>query len=235
MTIHLACCSDTHDGLPPVLDVADVSAWLHAGDIYEGTTRAKAAGTPRFRRQDWTEGEALRRWTAEQVVPVYAVRGNHDCKDCWKVFDAWQDVSGRIVQLAERLFVAGIGWHGEKYFDTPGESDVRPVCEMILRQARRLVTPRDSLVLLTHYPPLLPGMFPTSGGVDAFVCIRQLIEQLTPVTVVQGHVHAWFGLSGYWEHAAGKTLVLSPGPPGAILSVDVESRSAICRMKIDER
>ena len=232
MTIQLACCSDTHDGLPPAIDLAGIAAWLHAGDVYEGPDHALAADAPAddwLRREDFKKGEPLRQWTANQAVPVYAVRGNHDCADYWKIFDSWQDVGGRIVQVAERLFVTGIGWHGEKYFDTPDESDLEPGCEMILRQARRLVMPRDSLVLLTHYPALLPGIFPTSGGVDAFVCIRRLIEELAPIAVVQGHAHEWFGLSGYFARASGRTLVLNPGPRGAVLSVDAAGRAAVCR------
>jgi Icc-related predicted phosphoesterase len=231
MAIRFAVCSDTHDGIPPSIDTAGISAWLHAGDVYEGSNHSLTADAPDddfLVAEDWKNGAALRQWTAEQGVPVYAVRGNHDLRDYWKVFDVWQDVGARIVQLADRLFVMGLGWHGERYFETPGEADLEPISQRLLRQARRVVMPKDSLILLTHYPALLSGLFPASGDVEAFACIRQLVEELAPVAVVQGHQHAWFGLSGYFQHSAGKTLVLNPGPRGTVLSVDVATRTVVC-------
>jgi Icc-related predicted phosphoesterase len=234
MTIQLACCSDTHDGLPPAVELTGMAAWLHAGDVYEGPDHALSAGAREddwLRREDFKKGEPLRQWTAEQAVPVYTVRGNHDGSDYWKIFDSWQDVGGRVVQLADHLFAAGLGWCGDRYSDTPGESDLEPICQMLIRQAMRRVTPNDSLVLLTHYPALLPGLFPLPGRTEgvAFECIRRLIEQLAPIAVVQGHAHDWFGLSGYFSHTAGTTLVLNPGPRGAVLSVDTANARTACR------
>lgn len=202
--------------------------------MYEGRNHSLVADAEPddwlMREMQEKNGAALREWTKAQAVPVFAVRGNHDCKDYWNVLGSWEEIGGRVVRVADRLFVAGIGWSGSRYFETPMESDLEPECEMIRRQARRCIMPSDSLVLVTHYPALLPDLFPWPHKTEGlmFACIRRLIEQLGPLAVVQGHVHELFGLSGVFQHMSGKTLVLNPGPHGILLSVDTAARSAIC-------
>src|SRR5207244_1508540 len=97
--------------------------------------------------------------------------------------------------VADRLFVAGIGWAGGRYFETPGEADLAPICDSLARLARRWVMPGDCLILLTHYPALLPELFPWPHRTEGFMfaCVRRRIEELGPVAVVQGHVHEMFG------------------------------------------
>lgn len=158
--IQLPCCSDTHDRPPPEIDLTGVTAWLHGGDVYEGRNQALVADDDPddwlARQMNEKNGAQLREWAQRQSLPVFAVRGNHDCKDYWNVFSSWEDVGGRVVRVADHLFVVGIGWSGSRYFETPGESDLEPVCQSVVRQARRCVMPGDSLVLLTHYPAASP-------------------------------------------------------------------------------
>ena len=49
-----------------------------------------------------------------------------------QIFD---DLSGGSVrQVAEHLFVAGIGWRGQQHYDLPREEDLEPICRNIRRQ-----------------------------------------------------------------------------------------------------
>jgi Icc-related predicted phosphoesterase len=161
-------------------------------------------------------------------VPVYGVRGNHDVDGLPPGVD---DVTGRVVRLADRLWLAGVGWSGRVYADLPGESDLEPACRSVERMALRLVMPGDALVLLTHYPADLPGLFPDVGRRDGVVfdCVHRLIDTLRPMAVVQGHVHEWFGLAARCNWPVGRaTLILNPGPGAATLTVDAVGRSATC-------
>jgi hypothetical protein len=41
------------------------------------------------------------------------------------------------------------------------------------------------------------------------------------VAVVQGHVYEWFGTSATFEYAGGRSLLVNPGPSGAILKMAI--------------
>ena len=221
MLYRLLCCSDTHGRRPPALDEAGATAWLHAGDVTDGPSAVADDDSDPLH-------DPLRapvaRWFADRTIPVFVVAGNHDTVDDFHAFRAATDATRRVRPVAERLFVAGVGWHGERYFELPLESDLRAVCDQVDRQARRLVMPRDRVILLTHYPPRLPGMRAVerdvpSGGVW-YDCVRELAEALRPVAVVQGHVHAWAGTSQEATLGGSPTVVFHPGRIGGSLLVD---------------
>jgi Icc-related predicted phosphoesterase len=71
------------------------------------------------------------------------------------------------------------------------------------------VMPGDSLILLTHYPPKLPEL-PCEEVPRHWVyrCVADLVDELEPIAVVQGHVHQWFGRQ--WRREG--MLIISPGP-----------------------
>jgi Icc-related predicted phosphoesterase len=109
--------------------------------------------------------------------------------------------------------------------ELPGESDLEPVCERARRQLRRLATPRDRIVLMTHYPPLSPGLFPPRVGAradSASESIARLVDEIKPILIVQGHEHRWSGLIGRRNSA----LVINPGREGMIAVVDTETNHA---------
>ena len=209
-----------------MVDDAGAVAWLHAGDANNGPT-AVGDGSDPF-------ADPLRRnaaqWFASRSVPLFVVRGNHDGVDDLRAFGSGADLTGRVLQVAPRLYVAGIGWHGERYYELPYERDLAPVCESVLRQARRLVMPRDRLVLLTHYPARYTQVRTVEGDRDGagvwYDCVRNVVEQLRPLAVVQGHVHRWARTSFTTVAGDGNVLVLFPGPGGAVLTVDVEAGAA---------
>lgn len=211
----LGCCSDTHGSLLPQWSDCAIAAVLHAGDFYDAPTLL----------DDDDEDPTVRQWLAAAGIPINAVRGNHDHRDPLGFFSMARDLTGRLRRLAPGLWVAGIGFAHRLYFDLPSESDLQPQCDALARQAGRELTPEDKLILLTHYPPKLPelpcGDVPSSW---TFTSIADLIDELQPVSVVQGHVHDWFARE--WRRESG-TLIVSPGPTGRILAISEDGRASL--------
>jgi Icc-related predicted phosphoesterase len=170
------------------------------------------------------------KWFAERGVPVYIARGNHDVDDPYRALAHCGDLTGRVVKLAEHLFVAGIGWHGEKYFELPYERDLEPVCQSVIRQAMSRVFSKDRLILLTHYPPRFAGTHEVPndryGGGVWYDCVRSVVELLEPIAVVQGHNHRWFGATHQIKLARRETLIVNPGTHGCVLEIDLEADGA---------
>ena len=194
--IVLGICSDTHGGLLPRWSGLGIFAVLHAGDVYDAPSAMEDDPFPLQR--------------AELLgVPVLAVRGNHDKKDPRHFFRVADDLTGRLRKLMPGLWVAGIGFAPKLYFDLPGESDLDSQCRDLIRMARREVMPGESLILLTHYPPKFPELpcdeVPKNW---TYRCVADLVEELEPIAVVQGHVHQWFGRQ--WRRD--NMLIVSPGP-----------------------
>ncbi len=225
----LLCCADTHGRQLPAKDETTSIAWLHAGDVENGPDVDRHASDIDPRTDPLLAPVAD--WFETRSTPVYAVRGNHDCTDAFGAFQSGRDVTGRVVPLAPKLWLAGIGWHGDRYFDLPRESDLESVCHDIARQARRLVLANDNVVVLTHYPPKA-GDFrdardhPGESGIW-YRCIRELVSELKPVLVIEGHNHRWANTSYEIKHPCGQsTFVLNPGRTGSVVELDLESRSA---------
>ena len=204
--IRIACCSDSHGCPPEAVDETDILAWLHAGDLING--------------DDAHSLQAILPWIRARQIPIRMVRGNHDCALTGRGFHD-MDISGRVVQLRDGLFVAGVGWTSRVYYEVPGESDLEPICRSVARQALRMVMPHDRLVLVTHYPPALGGLFEpafTDAG-HAFACVRQLVEEVCPLVIIQGHVHEWFGKTATVDLRGQPCLIVNPGPRGAIVNL----------------
>jgi Icc-related predicted phosphoesterase len=225
MVYRLLCCSDTHARVPPPLDESGATAWLHGGDVADGPTLVNDGSDP--------SADPLRapvtKWFADRPIQVVLVKGNHDTVDDFNAFREAGDASGRLVKVADRLFVAGVGWACDLYFGLPLECDLQHVCDAIRRQARRLVMPSDRVVLLTHYPPRLPGTRPVARDVQDgglwYTCVRELAEELLPVAIVQGHVHSWQGTVQTVNVGGVDTVVFHPGRRGGTLVVDVPTGS----------
>ena len=217
--MRLFVLSDTHGGpLPPIPDGEDV--WiLHAGDVYEGRAPVPPRGT------------------TQTILPVpppkrlLLVRGNHDLQDPEGIFSAERDATGRLIEIAPGLFVAGLGWCGGRWYDTPREADLEPLLHGLGRQVRRRLSSHDRLILLTHYPPRLglPGdpeevgrIFTLNDPADVsgtYLCIRQWIEEFRPALVVIGHIHEWAGRSCHLLHTGDHTLCLAPGSTGMLVDL----------------
>jgi len=209
MIYRLGICSDTHAQIAPTFDPASVSALLHAGDFYD------AAGDP-----EALDDDPLQKWLGGCVVPCFAVRGNHDYVDLRGNFRRWEDITGSVRQLCPGLFVAGVGFAPRQYLDLPGETDLQPVCQQVLRHARRVVGSSDRIVLLTHYPTKFVGV---ADEWQHFECARELVEELLPVAVVQGHVHELFGQRHRIQVLGRSVLLVYPGPVGGVLEIDISS------------
>jgi Icc-related predicted phosphoesterase len=227
MQYRLMCCSDTHGKAPPVPQGAPVHAWLHAGDAYEGPTIAHDDEEP---LPGDPIAEPMRAWLRTCGAPIYGVHGNHDVADPYGWFGSIEAVDRRVARLAPRLVIVGIGWNGEKYYELPGESDLQRVCNSARRQVLRLTLPSDRIVLLTHYPPRMPGLFPmkhstaTEPGSEA---VANFLREVRPVLVVQGHEHFWFGRTADVELEGGRRcLIVNPGASGMLVVVDLDAGRA---------
>jgi Icc-related predicted phosphoesterase len=106
------------------------------------------------------------------------------------------------------------------------------VCERVRRQLRQLAMPRDRIVLLTHYPPLVPGLFPPRRGRTAAAAdggsasIAALVQELQPLAIVQGHEHRWAGLVGRHQLPDHDVLIVNPARTGMAVIIDAEQKRA---------
>jgi Icc-related predicted phosphoesterase len=136
-------------------------------------------------------------------------------------------IDGRVVQVAPKLFVAGIGWSGENFYDLPTSYDMKQICASVLKDALVKMSAGDQSIILTHYPPWIDevyGKVATYELVEGWMydCVREVAEAIRPLAVLSGHVHQLFGASAMWEG----TLLVHPGSVPGILTVDPEARTA---------
>ena len=92
----------------------------------------------------------------------------------------------------------------------------------VKRQLRRIATPYDRVVLMSHYPPLLSGLFPARVGAQAgggSESLARFVEEPKPILIAQGHEHRWAGLSGRTASA----LVINPSRAGMVVVVDTDA------------
>jgi Icc-related predicted phosphoesterase len=219
----LLCCADTHGCLPPSLPEEGATAWLHAGDVTDGPAAVEDGSDPLL---DPLRADVFG-WFRGRALPVFTVRGNHDTVDDFGAFRSATDATGLVFPVAPGLFVAGVGWHGERYFELPLEGDLQAVADSVRRQALRKLSRDDRLVLLTHYPALIPGMYEVRGDAGVWYhAVRALVEDLHPLAVVHGHMHQWAWTSRRTSVGGRDVLLLNPGRKGAILTVDVEAGTA---------
>lgn len=229
--IKLNCCTDTHSAIPPNLDETDVLAWLHGGDVYSHLFFHKEPATPTFM--------ALKEWVAARKaknVSVYGVKGNHDCSFKMSFFDDAVNITGSCTQIAPKLNLIGLGWSGGAYYDLPTERDMQKVCDEAKRLWIMKSMPGDSTIILTHYPAWRADLYPDAGDPEGwlFTCIRELIDEVAPMAVIQGHIHQLFGKQFDYRPIldpsteSGKeftSLFVYPGDKGGTLSIDLENSS----------
>jgi len=215
--------------MPPTID-EEADAWLHAGDVYSHLFFAKSPKTS-------MSSYKLQDWLVARKKPVYVVKGNHDCSFDMPFFDKAEHVSGRCVQIAPKLNLIGIGWAGGAYYDLPTESNLQQVCEEARREWLLKSMPGDMTVVLTHYPPwrwdLYPGARDPNGWL--FTCVREMVDEVKPMAVIQGHIHELFGKQFIYRSALDQSttagpdfssLFVYPGPKGGTLSLDLEASTA---------
>lgn len=204
------CFSDTHGRVPPA-NLANTAGdvVLHAGDVYDRLSKGMVPSP-----------KNLNLWT-KAGKDFYAVRGNHDILDPDGVFSGGQDLTERVVELTPSLYLIGLGWHGERFYELPRESDMATVCSQVVRQAIVRIPTGGQSIIVSHYPAHLPKLFSTDGPYEGwmFDCIAQMITTFQPIAIIQGHVHELAGATGKIDN----TLVLFPGPDGGVLDVDLKA------------
>lgn len=210
--------SDTHSEAWPDIPGNTRDCWiLHAGDVYEGRTQAMPGIHMPEAEYFGSDADPKR---------LLLARGNHDIADPVGIFAEGRDVSGRLVEIVPGIWVAGLGWHGERWYETPREEDLAPLLRDLGRHVLRCVGLHDHLILLTHYPPCLslpaygcegaPGQKGLEPDLQTgtYQCVREWIEEYKPSLVVAGHIHEWFGRSYRVLHSEGDAICIVPGPKG---------------------
>ena len=224
--VRLLTCSDTHDRLPPDLAEAGATAWLHAGDVYEAPDLVEAI--PGLSDNDHPDVDA---WARRRSVPVYTVKGNHDYADPFGFFTAQRDITGRVVRLADGLLLAGVGWAGVRSVEPPLDGELAEVCAEVGGAVDLARREGDRVVLLTHYPPRSPGLFPDDQwgrqSDFCFPCVTELVKAIEPVLVIQGHIHRWAGMTATLQMGERSTLVVSPGPAGMVIELRGRQASVV--------
>lgn len=219
--MRIACVSDTH-GMVPSLPLEGCDLLLHGGDFYN-----------EIEKQDWRANNvgALKAWISKLSIPAWGVRGNHDCADPAGWFASSRDVTGSVQAIAAdlpdphsskaspKLFVIGLGWHGERFFELPTITDMTRVCGDVLRQCMLKMKDGDQSVILTHFDAarvVYHGRaFPALEG-WAYDCVRMVAEAVRPLAVMQGHSHR---MGGEYDLHDG-TLYWFPGQGGYLNIVD---------------
>lgn len=192
MIVRLYCLADTH-GIPPgPCNESLCDAWLLAGDILDKGQISHEMTT----------------WLSNRQRPVYAVMGNHDCGPCSDMIASHcDDVSGRAVEIAPGLLLAGIGWSGVSFFDLPTEADLARVASSVTRSLGYQLRDGVQVILLSHYP------------VDGSGALRAIVDGFDVIAVVEGHLEA----RACQQWRIGSTLAVNPGPGGGLLEVDVDT------------
>ena len=173
--MRILCFSDTH-GVPPGNFPGHWDALFHAGDFYNRLKKTAANQS----------SEPLGAWISSQQSPIYAVHGNHDIRDQDNLWAKACNPSGTCVELDD-VWLFGVGWHGEYFFETPTENDLRKVCDMCIRASSMKVTKPKPFILLTHYPPNIPHTGDARGFM--YECVDELVKYLNPMLVIAGHIH----------------------------------------------
>jgi Icc-related predicted phosphoesterase len=213
----IGCCSDTHAQIPPEFEGID--AYLHAGDIYNRGRQYKEVHGPT------PNMVAVGQWASRQQIPIVWALGNHDCND-----NAWLgSVCTSMVgchPLGQNLKVVVLGWHGGVYSDLPREMDMRKVCTEAMNDVVRKSSSKDKFIVLTHFAANFPELFHFNGNPEgwAFNCIRELVIELKPLALIEGHIHELSGVDARLAGPDFETLVAFPGPNGGVLDVDVENK-----------
>jgi len=214
------CCSDTHGLPPPPLQEEGALAWLHAGDFYNcviASSKARATKT----LAEKNNLQALMAWIVGRTIPVHCVPGNHDCADPCGAMPSNAGEVGSVTRLADGLFLVSLGWHGECYCDLPRESDLQCLCTKAMNEVVRKTMPKDRFVVLSHWPASLPSYGgPREGYLSK--AIYEFCRELKPLAAIEGHVDGLFGTRAVDE----ETLYVIAGPPGGVLTVDLEASSA---------
>lgn len=205
--MRILAVSDTHgnDAKIPEVDVV-----LHGGDIYDKLEKGKASSCD---PSSWTKAKKL-----------CVVNGNHDCHDQHKIF-AHHGITGRIEEIDPRLYVIGVGWSGEKYYELPTERELTKTCSSLMRQAVLRIPNGAYVIVLSHYPGIMPNLYNYNGNPEGwmFQCVTDLARATNAVMIVQGHVHELFRTAGYFRQGDYSSLVINPGPNGALVDFDANS------------
>jgi len=210
------CCSDTHGEIPPFAGEAE--CFCHAGDLYNYLGK-RVQGVSEKDYAKMKNHRGLVEWKQKIPCPCYFVKGNHDCYDLYNVMD--QDLSEKIVQLADGLHLVGIGWSGSMYYDLPMERTLIPICERLLDQAVAQLKQGDHTIILCHFPPYYSFYGEYYEGF-LFKTMTKMVEALRPLAIIQGHLHQLSGQA--FTHEG--TLLCFPGPQGMLLEVNGERVTA---------
>jgi len=179
--------SDLHGHIITIPDDLEYDAIFLAGDILPDNPEEYTWLRPDYAMELHTD---CNKFWKSQTKPIYAVHGNHDTHDICSTLDSCMHVvDNRVVHIKDDLWIAGLQWYGEAYYDLPTNNCLKPLCDFIATECDLLVPPNHRIILMTHYPPQLATLWTVGCGPLGHSVINDLINKIKPVAVLCGHIH----------------------------------------------
>jgi Icc-related predicted phosphoesterase len=214
--MNLFCLTDTHGKAPPSIP-PKTDLVLHAGDFYN-RLGGNIKGLSKMDSQKVLNNEqSLTKWYKSLKCPANFVKGNHDTFDPYQITSK-NDATGFVSQIAPKLFLIGLGWSGNVFYELPTNDIMNKICADVLRQCCFKMKDGDMSIVLTHYAPLVPPLTGEPGNKEgwAFQSIRDVLNSVKPILCVCGHLHDVLGTKFYYNN----TLIDFPGKEGSFYELD---------------
>ena len=141
---------------------------------------------------------------------VLIIPGNHESAES---VERYTKKFSNIVNLHKQMWkkddVAFIGWGTDGF--TRHSDEFRE----LQREWRRMLTPNQKVVLVTHAPPYKTNLDKIGNDYVGNADIRKGIERIQPILAIAGHIHENEGK----QDRIGKTVCVNPGWKGMVLAV----------------
>jgi Icc-related predicted phosphoesterase len=158
-------------------------------------------------------GEALQQILAkldEIGLPVLIIHGNHeDERSLRKLCEKTRNIKFIHKTTVQTDGVAFMGYGGGGFSATDGDFETWSKAEM------EKISEEKKVVLVTHAPPYGTKLDIILDQPAGNKSIRQFIKLYQPKLVICGHLHENAGMKDRLD----KTVMINPGPWGAILEV----------------
>ena len=192
--------------------------WVALGDIHEQTEGIDAIPELEGAEALFLVGDLTNRGDETRMREVlaalgagerriFAVIGNMDREEAAAALDReGMNLHGRVVDLGDGVFAAGMGYSPPTPFGTPSEVPESRLEEMLRELEAKLPDP-EQLIVVCHTPPVNTAADRLSNGTHVGSrAVREFLERVGPAVCLTGHIHESKGVD-----RIGRTVVVNPG------------------------